>query len=686
MKITIWTSLTTIVFALFMGGFAFAQSGRQSTMTLLPAQESGKDSAGLLWIQNSPPQDIFLQFDLRALPEGLEETDFVRCTVRLIAQKVTYEPADNPNSGGDLVLVKGQMAKDDLTPLPKTPEIVSLSTLSNTESKKNSVALKATDDLTKAVYQQYTGNKKISLRFHTNSHKASSLFYSSVNTGTPANPSNIPRLVIEYTQRQPALLEAASWPQHQQNPEHTGRTPWIPFRAPTGFTLTKIPLPQINGNAGSIADYPLIYQGNIHLVSKVLDQNYLLSLDFKGKERWRRAIGEGIVQRSPVISRGGIFYVVTENKIAAYDLKQAGADFASYALTGKLSAFTDLTIGNDGSLFLALAENDLNYVYGFTPDLKPFLKAGPLGKGQEKISTLTASPDGRKIFAQTPAGAIAIDVTNPSEQETIKLANKQDMPWEYFHVPVAGPEGGVMIFSDFTSKANKGNIWGSTAAKIIWSTAGTLMPQPVLGSNGHVYYIEGGILSGHQYDQVGKADISSSAPELKTTSNLVMDGADNIYFWDNGDLHGYSPEAKPLFEKVDFSKTEAGLANQRTADPEALSAEVKAERNKDSSGPEQFIRLMVGPDGTLWANNQNGNMLFAFTPSYASGDLTLEQKDIKTQTVYRTQNDLRAGSLVVDAGTQLLFQAGNSIRLDKSFTVRKGASLLIRTDVRQAGL
>jgi hypothetical protein len=266
------------------------------------------------------------------------------------------------------------------------------------------------------------------------------------------------------------------------------------------------------------------------------------------------------------------------------------------------------------------------------------------------------------------------------------------MPWEYFHVPVAGPEGGVMIFSDFTSKANKGNIWGSTATQIIWSSAGTLMPQPVLGSNGRVYYIEGGILSGHHYDQVGKAGIFSSAPGLKTTSNLVMDGADNIYFWDNGDLHGYSPEAKPLFEKIDFTTTKEGLAKQRPEDPEEIlsNEEIpsnkekktpkKAERNPESSGPEQFIRLMVGPDGTLWANNRNGNMLFAFTPSYASGDLTLaKDDDIKTQTVYRTQNDLQAGSVTVKAGTQLLFQAGHSIRLDKGFTVQKGASLLIRT-------
>lgn len=739
--------LITVLLGLFVGISAQAQPTRRLTMTLLPTKESAGSQKDLLWIQHNPAKDVYLQFDLRALPQGLTKADFMRCTLRLVAQNVTYAPADNPDSGGQLVIVKGQLANDNFTAVAKAPDIVSLSTLLATPAKKNSVALQTTDALAEAVYREYAGDKIISFRFYSDSHKASSLFYSAKNFG--GTPSSKPRLVIEYALPPPDLLETASWSQHQQNPEHTGRSLWIPFRAPNGFSLVTVPLPKIGENVGTVVDYPLIYQGNIHLVSKVLDQNYLLSLNGQGAERWRRAIGKGAVQRSPVISRNGILYIVTEQQITGYDLTQLGKEYASYSLSGnKLSAYTGLTQGNDGSLFLALAENEVNYVYGFTPSLEPFLKSDPLGSGQEKISTVTVSPDGRKIFTQTPKGAVVIDVANPSEQRTITLANGKDEPWEYYYAPVAGPADNLMIFSDFTSKANKGNLWGYGETQRIWNASGTLLPQPVLGSNGRVYYIQGGVLYGHKSNEVGMADIFSGAQataevangvvtkihikdggqnyqkapevtltggggsgaqataeiangvvtkidlihggqdyktppvvrvtgELNTTSNLVMDGADNIYFWDNGYLHGYSPQAKPLFEKVNFAKK--GLEEQRPADPESVSPEKNAERSKDSSGPEQFIRLMMGPDGTLWANNKNGNALYAFKPNYASADLTLQPSDIKPQTAYRATGALKVGGVSIERRTQVLLQAQNGIGFARGFKVQKGASLVART-------
>jgi hypothetical protein len=651
--------LTTWVLGLFIGFSAQAQNERRLTATILPARASAGSETNMLWIQNNPAKDVYLQFDLTSLPRGLRESDFVRCTLRLVAQDVTYLPAGNPDSGGQLVIVKGQIANDNFTPVANVQELVSLSALSATDSKKNNVALNATDALAKAIYREYAGDKRISFRLHTDSHKASSLFYSTENFG--GTPSNKPRLVIEYGLRPPSLLESAGWPQHQQNPEHTGRTPWIPFRAPAGFSLAKVTIPKIAATAASIADYPLIYQANIYLVIKALDQNYLLCLDFKGGERWRRAIGKGTVQRSPVISREGILYAVTENQIAGYDLKQSGKDFVSRSLSGKVSAYTDLTQGNDGSLFLALTENDLNFVYGFTPRLEPFLKSGPLGKGQEKISTLTVSPDGRKVFAQTPAGAVAIDVANPSDQRTIQFANNQDKPWEYYHTPMAGPAGDVMVFSDFTSKANKGNLWASTTARLIWSASGTLSPQPVLGSNGRVYYLQNGLLQAHKYDQLGAAEVVSAGANLNATSNLIMDGADNIYFWDNGYLYGFGSGGKALFAKV------------------PLTSEVQERPGQSIQGPEQFIRLMMGPDGTLWVNNKNGDALFAFKPSYPSADLTLQQTDIKPRTAYRTAGTLNVGSVSVEGNAQLLFQAQSGIGFARGFKVQRGSSIIART-------
>jgi hypothetical protein len=624
---------------------------------------------------------------MRGLPPDLK--DLKKCSVRIAAKDPQYRANNQKNTGGDAIFLKGML------PSAKFEESVVAFNEIGIKSKET-VAVGTSGKLCDAIKTQYAagaGEALFTLTLYTSSDKAGALFYSSKNFGD--NPSNIPRLVVEYTLGTPTLLETLSWSQHQQNPEHTGRTPWIPFKNPSGFTLMPI-----NMQKGSIADYPLIHQGNLYLVNKVEATNYLVAIDFKGKELWRKDIGKGVVQRSPVISRNGILYVVTENNIAGYDLKPPDPStnsepvkpFAVYTLQGggKLSAYTDLTMGNDGSLFLALKEGDANYVYGFTPELKPFLKFGPYGAGQDKISTITVSPGGGIISFQTPTGAVIIDISDisaPAKEKTVTLKQDKEHPWEDYHTPVAGPEKGIMIFSDFTSKANNGNVWAyhyrHNDAKQrwewkekLWSAHGTLIPQPVLGSNGIVYYLQNGALQRHVYNQLGqgKTPVGSG---LNTTSNMVLDGADNVYFWDNGYLYGYSSSGERLF-KASFINGSV-LEKKRTANPEEVSAGEKAERVDASMGPEQFIRLTAGPDGTLWANNENGNALFAFTPSFAEQGLELTQQDMKTRTVYRTSGTLTVGPVTLETGTQVLFQARKGIAFTRGFRAQNGASLLCRT-------
>lgn len=611
MKTRKWVFLVTIILGLCMGHSAQADGKRQFTMTLLPVQEKtdapqpAKDPSdnGLLSIQNNPARDVYLQFDLSKLPDSLQEADIVNCTLRLVA----------PDSGVNLYSVEGKLANDNLTPLTKEPgnNTVSLSFIPADKSRPKPVAINKADKdakLKKAVYGEYSGDKIITLRLYTTNHKSRGWFYSRSNTGS--NPSNTPRLVITYYAEPPGEIEASSWPQHQQNPEHTGRIPWKPAKDPKGFDLKEVTLPPVDGDKkATVVDYPLIYRGNIYLISKEegSGKNYLLGLDFNGKKLWECPIVYGTVQHSPAISRDGIIYVVTEKEIAAYDLtkpekcSQSDKALYSYPLSGKLSVYTDLTVGNDGSVFLALNKEDNNYIYGFTRSLEPFLKAGPFGKGKDKISTVTVSADGRKIFAQNPAGAIVIDVADPSDKREITIGAPPAIPWEYYHVPVSGPEGNVMVFSDFTDQMNKngGNIWGYAPPKLpIWHAQGRLFAQPVLGSNNRVYYIQDGRLQGHVYNKRDEANVISSEDGLSSSSNLVMDSSDNIYFWNNGKLYGFKPDGQKLFEPISFA-----------------AASKKAPAREEIKGPERFVRLMMGPDGTLWANNKNGRELFAFKPN-----------------------------------------------------------------------
>jgi len=675
--------LASIIFTLSVAAILQAQSVRRLTTTLLPSNEEGalqvgdKLRDGLLWVQREPKKEVTLQFDLSALPLGIIE--FKQCTVRLVAKEFDYDKG-NWNTGGPLVIVKGRLvgAKDE------TAAIVSLSTI----SARQSVAMQASKPLCEAIAAQYSpgGSKNISLKLSTESHKASSVFYSTKSTNTPL--STVPRLVIEYTLEPPSLLEAMSWPQHQQNAEHTGRSPWKPFVNPTGFSTKKIDLPKIDGEAetGEVVDYPLIYQGNTYLVEKVSKRNYLLTLDFMGNKLRQKAIGPGTIQRSPVISRKGIFYIAIEdqaNRVVGYDLNRDGEQFAAWNMPGGMSSYTDLTAGNDGSLFLALRAGGNDYVYGLTADLKPFLQSGPLSKGDDRISTVTVSTDGQRIFAQTPKGPLVIDITNPSVEPPHGTYEADT----YYHVPIAGPPKpvptgsdpagprakpakGVMVSSDFRSsgRANLSGYWADLTK--IWSDPGTLIPQPVLGSNGFVYFIRDDKLQAHPYNKKGAA-VVTGGDKLNATSNLVMDGADNIYFWDSGVLRGYKASEQPnraaQFAQIDF-------------------ADLKRTTGKNTNEPEQFIRLMVGPDGTLWANNRNASSLYAFKPAYADANLSLNPADfapgenLEIPRVYRTTGTLTVGdSATLKAKTNTLFQAQGGIVFGNGFTVEKGASLLCRT-------
>jgi hypothetical protein len=673
--------LRSVLFVLVLG-FAKAspaqpQGARHLTTTLLPVETKAASATrdGLFWIRQntdstaSAERDVFLQFDLGRLPAGLSEQDFTRVTLRLVAEQVVYIPeSDVANSGGAPIIIKAQKAMPDLPVIESRAALVSLTTLTRSEVIAT-VAPQQDDDLRRAVFQQYSSaNKKISFRLFSASHKASTRLFSAANFG--GSQSNIPRLVIEYARGPAGVLEALNWTQYQGNPEHTGRNPWIPFRAPNGYSLVKFNMASPGEQPGTIADYPLIYNGNIYLVYKVLDTNYLRALDFKGKELWRRPIGIGTIQRSPVISTDGRMYVVTEGKLTAYDLHDSAAPPISYTLPGNVSDYTDVTIGNDGSLFIAVKQNDRNHIYAFTPELKPFLRAGPFGTGAEKISTITASADGRRLFAQIPSGAVVIDVVEPSQIQEVSLTVDRKTPWEYYHAPIAGPAGGVMIYSDFTSTANRGNVRGANTAGPIWSTDSTLIPQPVLGSDRNVYYLQNGALQAHPYDQVGSA--TSSGTGFNATSNLVLDGANNIYFWDNGSLRGYKPDGQLLFEKAVFT------TDPDVPKPPAPAAPVPTGGTTVAAGPEQFLRLMLGPDGTLWANNRNGSSLYAFRPVFAVPNTVVTQT--QTQTVYRATGMLHiASGVIIPAGTQTLFQAGKSVSFSAGTVVRKGAAVVIRT-------
>ncbi len=652
------------------------------TTTLLGSSipsEHPDDLRGVLWLRQIPEGTATLAFDLGRLPRGIVVE---RAVLRLVARDVAYRPDGSPASRR--VIVKATLT-DDSGNCPAPPAITwtSVVSLKTIDAEGNQIAWN--EQITNGARLRQELNERletgspstvVKLCLYTATKDASSLFTAPEppKSVSSENASQVPRLVIRYPAIPKSLLDTLSWTQYQHNPEHTGRSAWAPFRTPKGFDLRHV---EVKGGGG-IADYPLIWRGNLYLVYKVLDTNHLVALDFRGKELWRHEIGEGKVERPPVIGPGGLIYLSTEESISAYDLRAPGKPVYSYPLNGKASAYADLTIGNDGSLFVPLSEGGRGYIYGFTPDLKPFIKNRSYATGDQRISTITASPDGGTLFAQTPKGAVLIDVANPIEIPPIP-PEAGVVRGDYYHAPVAGPETGAVVFSHYAKLGNHGQIWALRDGAPRADRSGTLVPQPVLDTRGLVYFIEDGVLWGADFASPeaewvrwppeASADPTGSPPpeaNLNATSNQVLDGADNLYFWDNGILF--------LFPR--------GLSDYVQADFVSGDWEKDIERwgQEEKELPEQFIRLVLGPDGTLWANDNLGSSLFAFVPTYGvEKNLTLKHKeDIRTQTVYRAENFLHAGAVTIEAGTNVLLQADCGIGFAPKFKVEKGASLLAR--------
>lgn len=633
------------------------------TTTLLPMDKSAPLKNVPLTIE-SKKTTFQLEFDLMALPDGLSKEDFKNATLRLVAdgpgKKDLLVKGRLPNAPDSIVLLNQLIGKNLVALNSLAPEDA-CNPPADLQAEPGTSNTEGVCDLLNALSDHYENRREQAFTlelFSESGNDAKRSFHS--NRPSADSPSDIPRLVIEYTRRPPGLLDNLDWRQKQRDPEHTGRTPWAPFNESSGFTVTAIKYPDIE----EIQDYPLIHRGNLYVVAKGTNDIVLAVLDSKGNKLQRHSLGQFTLQRPPVISRAGFLYLLTKESILAYDLAKLDGQFAVFKLppNSKASDRSELTVGDDGSLFLVLKKESKNYVYGFTESLKPFLRREMSG---EHASSVTVGRGGREIAVDTEDKAEIIDIRNPSSaREITKLEHYEH--YKHFHLPVAAPDGHY-IFAGFSDTPDSGIVSGHDDTETaIWTAKGTSSSQPVLAGtpssqtipkNGEpVYFIQDGRLQAQPYKEIRpEPTAGGSENNWKTTSNLVMDGGNNVYFLSDGYL-------------------------VRCAPPKMACQALK----KEGSGHEQFVRLTLGPDGTLWANNNKGKTLYALRPTYASPDLNLSKLAALTSgTVYRAEGKLSVGGPTVGdsadkAGAQVLLQA-ERISFGPGFAVRRGASLLCRT-------
>ncbi|MER2554800.1 MAG: hypothetical protein ABTQ28_16210 [Thauera sp.] len=527
---------------------------------------------------------VRLAFDLANLPAGLSAARMQRCVVRVVASEVRYV---REHEAVAAVVELAVRRVGETRPLAALREL----------RPDRPVSLNPDNGrLCEAVAEAAaTPARRLELELYTGTSRASSLLYGRAPAqDTLAHASRTPRLVIQYTFD--AAATGKGWRQPQHDAGHSGRGEFKPAHGPGGFELQALPLPAVGEDAGPglLAERPLLWRDQVIAVQKRGKRNYLFALDGTGALLWSSELGGGVVQRTPVIGPQGLLYLVTEDAVRAWDLEARGALRHTFVLPElapqmpvRLSPFSKPTVGEDGSLYLVLGDG-VDGVLGLDAQLRPFLFFGlNEGAGTSTPGSPAQSIDGRRLAVPTGGGAVVIDLHDPAEAERIAFGDAAAGSGWRHHLPVAGARVGEWIFSGYDEEDGTGAVWAFAGRTPRWQASGGTSTQPVLAPDGRAWFVQDGTLNVRGF---GPGDAGKRFGEgLCASSNPVMDGAGNVFFWCSGTLHGFAPDGRALF------------VGQRFA-----------------NAPEENLALALGTDGSLWTANANGGELFVFRPRFGS--------------------------------------------------------------------
>lgn len=588
----------------------------------------------------SGDRHVGLVFNFQRLPANLKREDLTNCTLRVVARRVGTQSGTGPAAKRVAVAVRQEGESRNLGLLGPKPF-----------QDADDSAATSSSRLCDAVWAQYNptkpiNSKQLQLELLTETRSGNLAIYSSHST-LPASAK--PRLVLEYRAPKPEFWDSLAWHQHQHDPQHRGRGQWTPIQAPSGFALNTIPLKKIAGRQGKVVGYPLIWHGQIVVVQDLGEAgNWLSAYDMRGNTLWSKQVFNGTLQGNPVISPDGIITLVNETQMFSYSLPKRGSPTGSRGLadSGKLAAYTNLTMADDGSIYVTLRSDQRgSRLLGFNNSMTAFLATPDLGVIHAGTPSLNLM--GREVSLGATSLAISVDLTNPQEIAKGDLRDAHAQPGDEFYPPVAVDQAGQMAFADYVGTgADAGNLWLLADQQATRATGGKMPSIPVLGGDGRLRYVQDGELRAISADDK-PVTLASHVPQPK--SNLVLDAADNLYYWDGGRLLGFDAQGKSLFITAEFK-----------------------------GGPQEFIRLALDPWGTLWTANKHGTRLFAFHPSHAPGDLTIT-KPLRDQTTYRTSGKLSVRDAGLVQGNRVLLQGGSGVALGPGVRIARGATLLVRS-------
>lgn len=573
----------------------------------------------------TPIDTVHLTFDLSLIPKT---ATIKKATVQFTGQSATTP--DNPQ------LVK-------IFPHGSTESVASW-----TATSDKSVFHASTEPLRALVEDALKTGTTLALTFSSKS-RLSDWRYASMSAYDGISRSK-PRLIVEY--QPPRDL------QDRARDSDTTRTRWKfsgrqqAASKPFLDTMT------------DIISNPVFYDDVMYVFAKPSsEKTHLYALKLGGGNRWEPKALSHVPGSHALISPAGRLYSIGEQRLVLYDLTQEGQEIRAVSIPNFKPAVRP-TLGEDGSLY-AMPPGAL---FGFNPDLQEMWRYPGGDTEMPDASRVALSPDaGRYAYALTKSKAAktqlvrmetatgnsevsALPVVNATEGGATSTLNL-DLGFTGYTRPIVakGPEHEYVLYS--ASTAQSGLLLAHSGGEAIWWKQG-LISQPILNSDQNVVAVQGGKL--HVYALLNGKDDGTEAEQpkscaskietsLSATSNLVLDGEDNVYFWNNGVLWGFTKQCTSFLHH-----SLAGL-------PEKL-------------------ELLFAPDGTLFARTET-NQLYALRLLPENAAVTLTQHALQTDTIYHSDSLTTEPNLQVASKTNVVFKAKDQMTFGRGFSVKSGATL-----------
>lgn len=377
-------------------------------------------------------------------------------------------------------------------------------------------------------------------------------------------------------------------------------------------------------------------------------------LSTNGARRWPGVTISNPGMRSAIDRQGRLYNVGSDRQIRLFDLERNGEKIGEMPLDflpNDTKLDKDLTVATGGNIYFATSGTH-SYIYGLTPwtgkaapkQLLPIWRTKTTTGGV--ATNVVVSPPGADFMTYTLAkeGFFALDAATGTKSDNTSEW-KADRNWPRLNPVVsAGPEHEYAILA----AGNSNGIVRAFSHGAWYWTQHLAVSQPTIDaktnpSDPSIVAIAGGRFV--RLDLLNGNERCHSDAGLAATSNIILDGESNAYFWNNGTFYIYGPDCKLIKEEP------LGDLGEN-------------------------LTLRFAADGSVIT--RHGTTLYALQRRVADQTLTIDNDQIKDGYAYVGNAVRVSANTTLTAGTKTLLRGKQSVGFGNGFQVESGAELLVQ--------